>query len=102
MPLVLLFLVLLITPKGLLVICLICLLLEGGVALKPVLENKFNIPVFLNNDGNLFAYGEAIAGFLPYVNDALKKRNNIKKYHNLVGLTCAFGWSINIDIDHFL
>lgn len=65
---------------------------RGGVALKPVLENKFDIPVFVNNDGNLFAYGEAIAGFLPYVNDALKKRNNIKQYHNLVGLTLGTGF----------
>lgn len=65
---------------------------RGGVALKPVLENKFDIPVFVNNDGNLFAYGEAIAGFLPYVNGALKKRNNIKQYHNLVGLTLGTGF----------
>lgn len=65
---------------------------RGGVALKPVLENKFDVPVFVNNDGNLFAYGEAIAGFLPYVNDALKKRNNIKQYHNLVGLTLGTGF----------
>ncbi|MEY3895935.1 MAG: N-acetyl-D-glucosamine kinase, partial [Verrucomicrobiota bacterium] len=40
---------------------------RGGVALGPMLEEKFNIPVFINNDGDLFAYGEAIAGLLPYV-----------------------------------
>ncbi|HEX9202964.1 MAG TPA: ROK family protein, partial [Vicinamibacteria bacterium] len=41
---------------------------RGGVALGPMLENRFSVPVFINNDGDLFAYGEAIAGFLPYVN----------------------------------
>lgn len=33
---------------------------RGGVALGPYLERHFGIPVFINNDGNLFAYGEAI------------------------------------------
>src|SRR5450755_2391269 len=45
---------------------------RGGVALGPMLEEKFGIPVFLNNDGDLFACGEAIAGFLPYVNSLLE------------------------------
>src|SRR6185437_10253313 len=39
---------------------------RGGVALGPMLQEKFGIPVFINNDGYLFSYGEAIAGFLPY------------------------------------
>ena len=34
---------------------------KGGVALGPMLEDVFRIPVFINNDGDLFAYGEAIA-----------------------------------------
>lgn len=38
---------------------------SGGVALGPMLQEKFGIPVFINNDGDLFAFGEAIAGFLP-------------------------------------
>ena len=38
---------------------------RGGVALGPILEDQFGIPVFINNDGDLFVYGEAIAGFLP-------------------------------------
>src|SRR5687767_2085696 len=33
------------------------------VALGPMLEDRFGVPVFINNDGDLFAYGEAIAGF---------------------------------------
>ena len=45
---------------------------RGGVALGPMLEDKFGIPIFINNDGDLFVYGEAIAGFLPYVNGLLE------------------------------
>ncbi len=41
---------------------------SGGVPLGPWLERKFGLPVFINNDGNLFVYGEAIAGLLPAVN----------------------------------
>src|SRR6266446_2586213 len=41
---------------------------RGGVALGPMLADRFGIPVFINNDGDLFAYGEAIAGLLPHVN----------------------------------
>lgn len=38
---------------------------RNGVALGPFLEEKFGIPVYINNDGDLFAYGEAIGGILP-------------------------------------
>lgn len=43
-----------------------------GVALGPFLEAKFGIPVFINNDGDLFAYGEALGGALPEVNARLE------------------------------
>ena len=46
---------------------------RGGIALGPMLREKFRIPVCINNDGGLFVYGEAIAGFLPYVNGLLEK-----------------------------
>ena len=36
-----------------------------GVALGPFLEYKFGIPVFINNDGDLFAYGEGWAAHCP-------------------------------------
>jgi glucokinase len=64
---------------------------KGGVALGPLLQEKFGIPVFINNDGDLFAYGEAIAGFLPYVNGLLEKAGSPKRYHNLLGLTLGTG-----------
>ncbi|HTV60994.1 MAG TPA: ROK family protein [Verrucomicrobiae bacterium] len=65
---------------------------RGGVALGPMLEEKFRIPVFINNDGELFVYGEAIAGFLPYINGLLKKAGSVKRYNNLFGVTLGTGF----------
>ncbi len=64
---------------------------RGGVALGPMLEERFGIPVFLNNDGDLFVCGEAIAGFLPYVNSLLEHAGNPKRYRNLFGITLGSG-----------
>jgi glucokinase len=64
---------------------------RGGVPLGPMLEDQFGIPVFINNDGDLFVYGEAIAGFLPYVNGLLEEAGSPKRYHNLFGLTIGTG-----------
>jgi glucokinase len=65
---------------------------RGGVALGPMLEEKFGLPVFMNNDGDLFVYGEAIAGFLPHVNSLLKKAGSPKRYNNLFGVTLGTGF----------
>jgi len=65
---------------------------RGGIALGPMLEEKFKIPVFINNDGDLFTYGEAIAGFLPYVNALLEKSGSPKRYKNLFGVTLGTGF----------
>lgn len=65
---------------------------RGGVALGPMLQAIFGIPVFINNDGDLFAYGEAIAGLLPEVNAMLTKSGNPKKYKNLFGITIGTGF----------
>ena len=64
---------------------------RGGVPLGPMLEQKFGIPVFINNDGDLFAYGEAIGGILPYLNDLLEKAGSPKRYRNLFGITLGTG-----------
>lgn len=64
---------------------------RGGVALGPMLEEEFGIPVYLNNDGDLFVCGEAIAGFLPYVNSLLEQAGNPKRYRNLFGITLGSG-----------
>ena len=63
----------------------------GGVALGPMLEAEFRRPVFINNDGNLFVYGEAIAGFLPHMNRLLEAAGNPKRYRNLFGVTLGTG-----------
>jgi glucokinase len=65
---------------------------RGGVALGPMLEERFGIPTFINNDGDLFVYGEAIAGFLPYVNNLLAKAGSPKRYQNLFGVTLGTGF----------
>ena len=65
---------------------------HGGVALGPMLEEIFGIPVFINNDGDLFAYGEAISGFLPEVNKQLEEAGNPKRYRNLLGVTFGTGF----------
>jgi glucokinase len=65
---------------------------RGGVALGPMLEEKFGIPAFINNDGDLFVYGEAIGGFLPHVNAMLEKAGSPKRYHNLFGITLGTGF----------
>jgi glucokinase len=62
------------------------------VALGPMLEDQFGLPTFINNDGDLFAYGEAMAGFLPYVNGLLEKSGSPKRYRNLFGVTLGTGF----------
>ncbi|HWB83682.1 MAG TPA: ROK family protein [Bryobacteraceae bacterium] len=61
------------------------------VALGPMLEETFGLPTFINNDGDLFAYGEAIAGFLPYVNGLLEAAGSSRRFRNLLGLTLGTG-----------
>ena len=61
------------------------------VALGPMLEDKFGLPTFINNDGDLFAYGEAAAGFLPYVNGLLEQAGSPKRFKNLFGVTLGTG-----------
>ncbi len=65
---------------------------RGGVALGPMLEDEFGLPVFINNDGDLFAYGEAIAGFLPWVNGLLEQAGSARRYRNLFGVTLGTGF----------
>jgi glucokinase len=72
---------------------------RGGVALGPMLEEKFGLPTFLNNDGDLFTYGEAIGGFLPYVNERLEAAGSAKRYKNLFGITLGTGFGAGIARD---
>ena len=65
---------------------------RGGVPLGPMLEHHFQVPVFINNDGDLFAYGEAMAGFLPSLNGLLTKHGSKKQYKSLLGVTLGTGF----------
>ena len=69
---------------------------RGGIALGPMLAETFGLPVFINNDGDLYAYGEALAGYLPYVNVLLEKHGSTKRYRNLLGLTLGTGFGAGI------
>ena len=64
---------------------------RGGVALGHMLEDTFHIPTFINNDGDLFTYGEAIGGFLPHINQLLANAGSPKRYKNLFGITLGTG-----------
>lgn len=77
---------------------------RGGIALGPMLEDHLGLPTFINNDGDLFAYGEAIAGFLPRVNRLLEQGGSPKRYRNLLGVTLGtgFGGGIAHDGELFL
>ncbi|MBQ6694413.1 MAG: ROK family protein [Bacteroidaceae bacterium] len=72
---------------------------RDGVALGPFLEDKFGIPVFINNDGDLFAYGEALGGVLPEVNARLRELGSNKQYKNLIGYTFGTGFGVGVVID---
>jgi len=67
-------------------------LFKGGIALGPMLQEHFRIPVYINNDGDLFTYGEALAGLLPEVNKKMEEAGNPKRYGNLFGVTFGTGF----------
>jgi len=69
---------------------------RGGIALGPMLQEVFSIPVFINNDGDLFALGEAIGGFLPWINKQLEKAGSPRRYHNVFGITMGTGFGAGI------
>ncbi|MFI3265308.1 MAG: ROK family protein [Rikenellaceae bacterium] len=69
---------------------------RDGVALGPFLSERFNLPVYINNDGDLFAYGEAIGGTLPEVNRKLAAAGSPKRFKNLIGYTFGTGFGVGI------
>jgi glucokinase len=70
-----------------------------GVALGPMLEHHFDLPVFIRNDADLFAYGEALAGILPETNKALEESGSTLRYRNLLGITLGTGLGAGIVTD---
>ncbi len=72
---------------------------RGGIALGPMLEETFGLPTYINNDGDLFTYGESMAGLLPDLNNSLRKCDVDREYHNLIGVTLGTGFGGGIVID---
>lgn len=75
---------------------------RDGVTLGPFLEDKFGVPVFINNDGDLFAYGEATVGVLPEINRRVAELGGSRRYANLLGYTFGTGFGIGEVIDNRL
>ena len=72
---------------------------RGGVPLGPLLAETFGAPVFINNDGDLFAYGEAMAGLLPEVNGMLEAAGSPKRFRNLLGVTLGTGFGAGLVLE---
>ena len=72
---------------------------RDGVALGPMLEEHFKIPVFINNDADLCAYGEAAGGALPRINRMLEEAGSAKRYRNLLGFTFGTGFGFGFVMD---
>jgi glucokinase len=72
---------------------------RDGVAVGPMLEHHFDLPVFMRNDGDLFAYGEALAGLLPEMNAALEASGSTLRHRNLLGITLGTGLGAGIVSD---
>lgn len=65
-----------------------------GVALGPFLSKTFGMPVFINNDGDLFAFGEATAGVLPEINARIAAMGGDRQFRNLLGYTFGTGLGV--------
>jgi predicted NBD/HSP70 family sugar kinase len=75
---------------------------RDGVALGPYLRKKFGIPVYINNDGDLYAYGEALGGILPDINERLELAGSAKRYRNLLGYTFGTGFGVGMIVNNNL
>ena len=74
----------------------------GGVPLGPYLSEVFGIPVYINNDGDLFAYGEGKFGVLPWINQKLLEAENPKRFKNLIAVTLGTGYGGGLFTDGLL
>lgn len=72
---------------------------RDGVALGAFLQNELGLPVFINNDGDLFAYGEALCGALPDVNRRLAEAGSSRRYKNMLGYTFGTGFGVGMVVN---
>jgi glucokinase len=64
-----------------------------------MLAARLGLPTFINNDGALFAYGEALGGLLPSVNGTLAAAGAARRFRNLLGFTFGTGFGGGLVID---
>lgn len=67
---------------------------RDGVALGPYLERELRLPVYINNDGDLFTLGEAMGGVLPEINRKVRDLGGNAQFANLLGYTFGTGFGI--------
>nr|HQV32039.1 ROK family protein [Calditrichia bacterium] len=73
---------------------------QGSVALGPYLRDHFKLPVWINNDGDLFALGEATYGILPWINKLLASgEGRSGPFRHLIGITLGTGFGAGIVIN---
>ncbi|RNC85251.1 MAG: ROK family protein [Balneola sp.] len=72
---------------------------KGGTPLASMIEERLGIPVFINNDGNLFTLGESKSGFLPYLNQQLNEAGSSRRFNNLIGITLGTGFGVGVSIN---
>ncbi|RAV99174.1 ROK family protein [Pseudochryseolinea flava] len=75
---------------------------SNGVALGPMLEDHFKLPVFIGNDGDLFTLAESAAGVVPFINEQLAAHGVNKAYKNLFGITLGTGFGAGMVINNRL
>ncbi len=64
-------------------------LAQDRIALGASLENIFGVPTYINRPIDLFAYGEYLDGFLPYVNKMFEEHDIPKKFNNLIAINLS-------------
>jgi glucokinase len=65
---------------------------RGAVPLGRILREELGIPIFINNDGDLFAYGVALHGELRDLNQELARQGSPRRLTSLIGMTLGTGW----------
>ena len=73
---------------------------RGDVPLGPYLREKLGLPVFIHNDGDLFAAGVALHGELPALNEELARRGSCRRLVSVAGMTLGSGWGMGFADGH--
>ena len=72
---------------------------RGGVPLGALLEERYKLPVYINNDADLFVAGEAEKGLLHEINTQLEQAGQKKRYKNLIGITLGTGFGVGVSLN---